>query len=92
MFVPNTGHSYATPINAHGKAKVYVPPKTVKATAEQKATALSMLSHFVRSAFIRRDLASSWPLATQHMKSSTSHQNAASRCGSSVSTSTRSTR
>jgi len=73
VFVPNTGHSYATPINAHGKAQVYAPPKTVKATAEQKAAALSMLSRFVRSAFIRRDLASSWPLATLHMKSSTSH-------------------
>ena len=73
VFVPNTGHTYATPINPHGTAKVYHPPKTVKATAEQTAAALSTLSRFVHSAFIRRDLASSWPLATRQMKTSTSH-------------------
>lgn len=73
VFVPNTGHTYATPIDTLGKAKVYHPPKTVEATAAQKAAALSTLSRFVRSAFIRRNLASSWPLATQKMKIGTSH-------------------
>jgi hypothetical protein len=73
VFVRNTGHSTATPINEHGKAQVYHPPKTVKATAEQKAAAISTLTRFVRSAVIRRDLASSWPLATAHLKNGTSH-------------------
>jgi hypothetical protein len=73
VFFRNTGHSTATPINEHEQAKVYHPPKTVKATAKQKAAAVSTLSRFVRSAVIRRDLASSWPLATAHMKIGTSH-------------------
>lgn len=73
VFFRNTGHSTATPINLHGKAQVYHPPKTVKATPEQKAAALSTLSRFVRSAVIRRNLADSWPLATRHMKIGTSH-------------------
>ena len=73
VFVPNTGHSFATPINEHEQAQVFRAPKTVKATAEQKAAAVSTLSRFVRSAVIRRDLAASWPLATEHMKSGTSH-------------------
>jgi hypothetical protein len=71
-FVRNTGHSTATPINENGHAQVYHPPKTVKATAEQKAAAISTLTRFVRSAVIRRDLASSWPLATAHLKTGTS--------------------
>jgi hypothetical protein len=73
VFVPNTGHSLATPINEHEQAQVYHAPKTVKATVEQKAAAVSTLTRFVRSAVIRRDLASSWPLATAHMKDGTSH-------------------
>jgi hypothetical protein len=72
VFVPNTGHSFATPIDEHHQAQVYHPPKTVKATAKQKAEAISTLSRFVRSAVIRRDLAASWPLATAHMKNGTS--------------------
>jgi hypothetical protein len=73
VFVPNTGHSLATPIDEHEQAQVYHAPKTVEATAEQKAAAVSTLTRFVRSAVIRRDLASSWPLATAHMKDGTSH-------------------
>lgn len=73
VFVRNTGHTTATPINEHGRAQVYHPPQTVKATAEQLAAASSTLSRFVRSAVIRRDLASSWSLATAHMKDGTSH-------------------
>lgn len=72
VFVPNTGHSYATPIDEHAQAKVYHPPKTVIATPAQKAAAISTLSRFVRSAVIRRNLAASWPLATRHMKLGTS--------------------
>jgi hypothetical protein len=72
VFVRNTGHSFATPINENEQAQVYHPPKIVKATAEEKAAALSTLSRFVRSAVIRRDLAASWPLATAHLKSGTS--------------------
>ena len=72
-FVRNTGHSTATPINQNGHAQVFRAPKTVKATPKEKAAAISTLSRFVRSAVIRRDLASSWPLATAHMKEGTSH-------------------
>ena len=41
VFARNTGHSTATPINEHGQAQVYRQPKTVKATAAQKAAAIS---------------------------------------------------
>jgi hypothetical protein len=71
VFVRNTGHSTATPINENGHAQVFHAPKTVEATAAQKAAAISTLSRFVRSAVIRRDLAASWPLATAHLKSGT---------------------
>jgi hypothetical protein len=71
VFVRNTGHSTATPVNENGHAQVYHAPKTVVATAAQKAAAISTLSRFVRSAVIRRDLAASWPLATAHLKSGT---------------------
>jgi hypothetical protein len=71
VFVRNTGHSTATPINENGHAQVYHAPKTVEATAAQKAAAIFTLSRFVRSAVIRRDLAASWPLATAHLKSGT---------------------
>jgi hypothetical protein len=74
VFVPNTGHTFATPVDVNGKAQVYHPPKTVRATPEQKAAALSTLMRFVHSAFVRRNLASSWSLATAHMKSGTSHE------------------
>jgi hypothetical protein len=70
-FVRNTGHSTATPINENGHAQVYHAPKTVKATAAEKAAAISTLSRFIRSAVIRRDLAASWPLATAHLKAGT---------------------
>jgi hypothetical protein len=73
VFVPNTGHTFATPVDIHGQARVYHPPKTVRATPRQKAAALSTLSRFVRSAVVRRDLESSWRLATRHMKNGTSH-------------------
>src|SRR3981081_2866105 len=73
VFFRNTGHSTATRINEHEHAQVYHPPKTVIATPEQKAAAVSTLSRFVRSAVIRRDLAASWPLATAHMKQGPSH-------------------
>jgi hypothetical protein len=73
VFLPNTGHSSATPIDESSQAQVYRAPKTVKATAEQKAAATATLSRFVRSAVIRRDLEASWPLATAHMRNGTSH-------------------
>jgi hypothetical protein len=73
VFVRNTGHSFATPIDENGHAQVFHTPKTVRASAKQKAAAISALSQFVRSAVIRRDLAASWPLATAHLKNGTSH-------------------
>jgi hypothetical protein len=68
VFLPNTGHSTYTPINERQAAKQYHPPKSVRATAAEKAAAQRTLTTFVHSAFIRRDLAESWPLATAHMK------------------------
>jgi hypothetical protein len=41
----------------------------VPATAAAKRAAIATLNTFVHSAFIRRDLAESWPLATPHMRS-----------------------
>jgi hypothetical protein len=73
VFFRNTGHSTATPVNETGVAKVYHAPKTVPATAAERAAAESVLSRFVHSAVIRRNLAASWPLATEHMKLGTSH-------------------
>jgi hypothetical protein len=72
VFDRNSGHSTATPLDPNGVAKVYHPPKTVKATPQEKAAATATLSKFVRSAIVRRNLASSWPLATPHMKAGTS--------------------
>lgn len=68
VFLPNTGHSTKTPIDESKAAAQYHAPKTVRATAAEKAAALHTLSEFVHSAFIRQNLAASWPLATAHMK------------------------
>jgi hypothetical protein len=68
VFVPNTGHSTQTPIDESKAPTRYHAPKTVRATAAEKAAALHTLSEFVQSAVIRRNLAASWPLATPHMK------------------------
>lgn len=73
VFLPNTGHSTATPIDRSKAPTRYHVPKTVRATAAQKAAAERTLATFVDSAFIRRDLAASWPLATKHMKQGTSY-------------------
>ena len=73
VFLPNTGHSTKTPINESKAPTQYHAPKTVRATAAEKAAALHTLSKFVRSAFIRENLDASWPLATAHMKVGTTH-------------------
>lgn len=73
VFLPNTGHSTATPIDESKPAVVVRPPKTVKQTPAALAAAQATLDGFVRSAFIRRHLQSSWLLATPHMKLGTSH-------------------
>jgi hypothetical protein len=73
VFLPNTGHSTATPIDETKAPTRYRIPKTVPATPAEKAAAERTLSAFVRSAFIRRNLAASWPLATAHMKTGTSY-------------------
>ena len=72
VFLPNTGHSTQTPIDESKAAMRYHVPKTVRATAEEKAAALRTLTAFVHTAFIRRGLARSWTLATPHMKKGTS--------------------
>ena len=72
VFVPNTGHTLSTPVDSTKQAQVFHVPKTVRATPGEKAAALRTLSVFVPSAFTRRHLERSWPLATQHMKIGTS--------------------
>lgn len=72
VFVPNTGHTLSTPIDPTKKAQVFHAPKTVRATPQEKAGALATLDVFVPSAFTRKHLARSWPLATAHMKLGTS--------------------
>lgn len=73
VFFQNTGHSTATPINRNQKAQLVKTPKSVPATPAEKQAAESTLSRFVQSAFLRRNLASSWSLATPHMKIGVSH-------------------
>jgi hypothetical protein len=73
VFDRNSGHSTATPIDLSKPAAVVRTPKTVQQTPAAKAAAEATLSAFVRSAFIRRNLETSWPLATEHMKIGTSH-------------------
>jgi hypothetical protein len=71
-FERNTGHSYKTPLSDR-PAMVLREPKHVPATPEMRHAAEATLRTFVRSAIIRRNLESSWPLATPHMKIGTSH-------------------
>jgi len=73
VFFGNTGHSYATPLNLNRPAQVVTTPKTVPVSPAERRAAESTLTRFVNSAFIRRDLASSWPLATPHMRIGTTY-------------------
>jgi hypothetical protein len=73
VFDRNSGHSTATPIDFSKPAVVVHTPKTVRQAPGALASARSTLDTFVRSAVVRRNLASSWPLATAHMKIGTSH-------------------
>lgn len=73
IFMPNTGRTTSTPIDPTKPAQHYYVPKTVPATAAEKAAAERTLARFVPSAMTRTDLASSWPLTTAHMRAGTSH-------------------
>jgi hypothetical protein len=73
VFVPNTGHTTSTPIDLAKPAERFVVPKTVRATAAEKAAAEHTLAVFVPSAMTRQNLASSWPLTTRHMRAGTTH-------------------
>jgi hypothetical protein len=55
-----------------GTPQVVHEPKHVPASAADRAAAERTLSVFVPSAFTRRDLTRSWPLATRHMRIGTS--------------------
>ena len=55
-----------------GTPQIVATPKTVRASRADLAAAAHTLSVFVPSAFVRRHLARSWPLATAHMKQDTS--------------------
>ncbi len=72
VFVPNTGHTTATPIDTTKRAKRFVVPKTVAAKPAEREAAEQTLARFVPSAIIRRQLGRSWPLATPHMRAGTS--------------------
>jgi hypothetical protein len=54
-----------------GTPQIVASPKTVRASRADLAAAAHTLSAFVPSAFVRRHLARSWPLATPHMKQDT---------------------
>ena len=71
-FFRNTGENLDTPeIN---KAPIVIrEPKHVPATPAARRAAEDTLSVFVKTAFLRRNLASAWPLATKHMKEGTSY-------------------
>jgi hypothetical protein len=73
VFMPNTGHTTSTPIDPTKPTQHYFVPKTVTATAAAKAAAEQTLARFVPSAMTRTDLASSWPLVTEHMRAGTSY-------------------
>jgi hypothetical protein len=73
VFDRNSGHSTATPIDFSKPAVVVRTPKTVTQAPGALTSARRTLDAFVRSAVVRRNLASSWPLATAHMKIGTSH-------------------
>ncbi len=75
VFDRNSGHPTATPIDFSKPAVVVRTPKTVRRSPQALTAARATLGAFVRSAFVRRDLAASWPLATAHMKIGTSHAN-----------------
>jgi hypothetical protein len=72
IFDRNSGHSLATPVDESKHAVVITTPKNVKPTKAAQAAAEATLRVFVHSAFVRRNLARSWPLATPHMKVGTS--------------------
>lgn len=71
-FFRNTGKSLETP-QVNKPAVVIREPKHVAASPAARRAAERTLSAFVRTAFLRRNLASAWPLATKHMKEGTSH-------------------
>jgi hypothetical protein len=73
VFDRNSGHSTASPIDYSKPAVVVRTPKTVRQSPAEIASSRATLGAFVRSAFVRRNLASSWSLATAHMKVGTSH-------------------
>jgi hypothetical protein len=68
-----TSHGPPTLRTRAGAPQVVREPKHVPAKAADRAAAERTLAAFVPSAFIRRDLARSWPLATAHMRIGTSH-------------------
>lgn len=72
VFMPNTGHTTATPVDPSKPAQRFVIPKTVTASPAERAAAERTLAGFVPSAMTRRHLAESWPLTTPHMRAGTS--------------------
>ena len=72
-FFRNTGKSLQTP-HENKNAVVIRPPKSVRASAADRAAAEKTLAQFFHTAVVRRRLAEAWPLATPHMKEGTSYR------------------
>ena len=72
QLVIGTSHGPPTLRTRAGAPQVVREPKHVRARASDRAAAERTLSVFVPSAFTRRNLARSWPLATAHMRIGTS--------------------
>jgi hypothetical protein len=73
QLVIGTSHGPPTLKTRAGAPQIVREPKHVAASAADRAAAERTLRAFVPSAFVRRNLARSWPLATAHMKIGTSH-------------------
>jgi hypothetical protein len=67
-----TSHGPPTLRTRAGAPQILREPKHVRATPADRAAAERTLTVFVPSAFVRRHLARSWPLATPHMRVGTS--------------------
>ena len=72
QLIIGTSHGPPTLKTRAGAPQVLREPTHVRATAADRTAAEHTLAAFVPSAFIRRNLARSWPLATRHMRIGTS--------------------
>ncbi|MGZ4352595.1 MAG: hypothetical protein ACXVZ4_03530 [Gaiellaceae bacterium] len=72
--IGNSSGPKQAPIRRGEKAQVYAGATPMRATAADKRAAAKVLTAFAASAIPRRDLATSWELATPHMREGTSRE------------------